>query len=375
MSGQPVQNSWAIVLFFFGKILLNQATSSKLQLVAFPGYGYVVDSEHWRVQIEGVVRLPYAATIRKRMVLRILGNVMGVPEEQLLSEQYFPRIKPFVSDGAKHQQVSLEIGDYRFILPRKTKRNGHFSQTVFLPQGVIEECRQMTASQRSYVDVRMRCEGAWNEAGCSRIYLMPKSGTSVISDIDDTIKNSAINDRKELLANTFLRPFQSVDGMADVYRQWEQMGMDFHYVSSSPWQLLPPISEMLTRDAFPEGSVHLRYFRLRNHMLQRMVRIKRSGKITSLRNVVKTMPDRNFLLIGDSGEKDLELYRNLVKKYRARILAVCIRNLSSNPLPTERVERFQNQCPGTPLIVFGGAQELSESVRALNVPGVAVAGN
>ncbi len=332
--------------------------STQMQLIAFPSFAYQLEPERWRVQVSGVVRQPYSPTIRKRVILRILGNVMGVPEEEILSEKYFPRIMPFVSDGAKNRSVAVELGSQTIRLRKRTKSNGHFSQFVSLPNEFVQSHAVKLPCGRSVLDLRLNSDGADLESNVSRVYLMPQTGVSIISDIDDTIKDSEINDRKELLANTFLRSFRSIAGMAEIYQQFREHGTDFHYVSSSPWQLLPPINEMFERDRFPNGSIHLRYFRLRNHMLQRMVRIKRSGKITVLRQLISTMHGRRFLLVGDSGEKDLEIYRSLTKSFRGQIAGVCIRSLSGKPLSSERAEKFQNRFPSVPFLVFSEPEEL-----------------
>ena len=43
----------------------------------------------------------------------------------------------------------------------------------------------------------------------------------------------------QILSNTLLKEFQVVEGMQDLYQEWEKQGAAFHYVSSSPWQLQP----------------------------------------------------------------------------------------------------------------------------------------
>jgi hypothetical protein len=342
---------------------LNQVSLPQFQLVAFPGVAYQVEPGRWRMRIGGVVRHPYTPTIRKRMILRILGNLMGLTEEQLHGDQYFGRIEPFVSDGARKRHVEIQVGDQRMTLPKPTRRNGHFSQVIGVPDEVVEAHKTIDPHGREYLDVSIRSENATSDNNVARTWLMKPKGLSVISDIDDTIKLSAINDRKELLANTFIREFRSIEGMADVYGQLFSAGASFHYVSSSPWQLLPAISDMLERDAFPAGSVHLRYFRLRNHMLQRMVRIRRSGKITALRDLVRSMPGRRFFLIGDSGEKDLELYGSLAKRFPQQIQAIAIRELSNRPISQERMERFRARAPDGSLCVFREPSELASFIQ------------
>jgi len=96
----------------------------------------------------------------------------------------------------------------------------------------------------------------------SKIHLIAQQGTSIISDIDDTIKISEIRNKSTLLANTFKRPFQTVPGMAQFYRTLAQQEQTtFHYISASPWQLYQPLANFLKDNEFPSGSFHLRLFR------------------------------------------------------------------------------------------------------------------
>lgn len=81
------------------------------------------------------------------------------------------------------------------------------------------------------------------------VQLVSPTGISVVSDIDDTIKETHVLNRHELAANTFLREFRGVPGMADLFRRWAAGDhIVFHYVSGSPWQLYPALSDFLRRD-------------------------------------------------------------------------------------------------------------------------------
>ena len=91
-----------------------------------------------------------------------------------------------------------------------------------------------------------------------RVQLLEPTGFSVVSDIDDTIKVSQVLDKGELLANTFIRPYREVTGMATQYRQWAKHGAAFHYVSSSPWQLFQPLMNFMETSGFPAGDFHLK---------------------------------------------------------------------------------------------------------------------
>ncbi|MBX3419670.1 MAG: DUF2183 domain-containing protein [Pirellulaceae bacterium] len=337
---------------------MKPTSEQKSQLVAFPGTGYQIEPGRWRVQVAGVLQHPYLPNLRKRMLLKILANILGTTESELLSPSCFGRIAPFVCDGARGQPIMIQLGDQQMLLPRRTRSNGHFLQTLHIPDSLLRSHLNENV-EGGRLKISFASPSTDGSLVDSVLHLLPQSGLSVISDIDDTIKESDINDRRELLANTFVRPFRTVPGMSQVYREWSDSGATFHYVSSSPWQLFVPLEDMLSQHAFPEGPIHLRYFRLRNQLLQRMVRIKRSGKITTLRRVVQGMPQRRFILIGDSGEKDLELYRNLANKFKDQVLAVFIRNLPDRPVPIEKIQRFQHQLPKVPCHAFSTPEELA----------------
>ncbi|MGL4369550.1 MAG: phosphatase domain-containing protein, partial [Spirochaetota bacterium] len=83
-------------------------------------------------------------------------------------------------------------------------------------------------------------------------------GVSVISDIDDTVKISNVADKRELLKNTFYRPYRSVPGMSDLYSSWADKGAVFHYLSGSPRQMYSLLAEFLASEGFPPGEFRLK---------------------------------------------------------------------------------------------------------------------
>ena len=97
----------------------------------------------------------------------------------------------------------------------------------------------------------------------AELLLVPPTGLSIISDIDDTVKLSDVLNKRELLRNTFLREFVPVDGMATLYKHWEeQHDAVFHYVSASPWQLQPELEGFLRSSGFPPATFHLKSVRV-----------------------------------------------------------------------------------------------------------------
>jgi phosphatidate phosphatase APP1 len=183
---------------------------------------------------------------------------------------------------------------------------------------------------------------------------------SIVSDIDDTIKATEVTSRHSMLANTFLRPFTAIDGMAELYRQWQTVGAAFHYVSSSPWQLFQPLSELCQLSQFPAGSMHLRYFRIRDEMFKRWRPHRRKGKAAIIAGLIKKLPERRFVLVGDSGERDAEIYRFLARRFPRQVAAILIRQLVNKPLNAQRIDRLRDVPAGTEVRLFEGPADLAD---------------
>lgn len=159
----------------------------------------------------------------------------------------------------------------------------------------------------------------------------------VISDIDDTVLQSRATNlvaalRIVLLENAHTRlPFP---GVAAFYRALRKgpAGTGANptfYVSSSPWNLYDVITQFLEIQGIPHGPVMLRDVDFAMDSLGR--RGHHSHKREAIRRVLETWPGAPAVLIGDSGQQDPEIYRDVVQEFRGRIRAVYIRDVSGHP--------------------------------------------
>ncbi|MDM0113472.1 App1 family protein [Variovorax sp. J22R133] len=161
-----------------------------------------------------------------------------------------------------------------------------------------------------------------------RALLVPERGLSVISDIDDTIKRTQVRERREMMLNTFVRPFEPAPGMAAHYRAMARDPFTrFHYVSSSPIQLWPPLDAFLRHAGFPAGSVHLRESTTWRTIVPEEGE-SREHKSSAILNLFNTFPQRSFLLIGDSGELDPEIYGDIARAHGHRLQGIVIRDVT-----------------------------------------------
>ena len=165
----------------------------------------------------------------------------------------------------------------------------------------------------------------------------PDAQFAVISDIDDTVVHT---DAVNLLRMAFIvflgnaRTRLPLKGVAGFYRALfrgnSQKGINpLFYISNSPWNLYDLLCDFFHLHDIPIGPV-LFLRRWGFTRLERLPTRRRQHKLTVARNMLALFPHLPFILIGDSGEKDPEIYAELVSEYPQRIRAVYIRNASHN---------------------------------------------
>lgn len=336
------------------------------QATLFPSLGFFdLKRNGWRALVHGRVFVDGRIPLGTRILLRGLKKAMKATPEEVASETFQRRIDGFLSAPGPRRRIVLEIAGQHYRLRRRTRRNGAFYGSLSLPRDVFPPDPRALDSGSLVADMNLLFPTA--DVGSptpttGQIHVVSPTGISVISDIDDTIKMTEATCRSEMLANTFLRPFEVVEGMAPLYQNWQVQGCDFHYVSSSPWQLYEPLAELCSGSQFPAGSMHLRYFRVRDEMFKRFRPVRRNSKVGIIAGILRRLPQRSFILIGDSGEKDPEIYRFLAKRFPEQVVAVLIRNLTSRPLDNKRLTKLLSIKDSTMLRIFEHSEQIADVV-------------
>jgi phosphatidate phosphatase APP1 len=154
----------------------------------------------------------------------------------------------------------------------------------------------------------------------------PGARFGIISDVDDTILETGVQRVGQMIRTTITgsaltrTPFP---GAPDLYRDLAAGVNPVFYVSSSPWNLHTFLGAFIRHRRFPMGPVLLR-----DLLGTSAGREQKAGRISE---ILELHPDLPFVLIGDSGEKDPEIYADIVRSYPGRILAVYIREVRLDP--------------------------------------------
>jgi phosphatidate phosphatase APP1 len=236
------------------------------------------------------------------------------------------------SNSVAHAEVRLKFGETSRLV--RSDDEGFFSDWIDLPGGSAIEPGWHGGSIQLVSPV---VAAAAVTTGTQVLVPHPGARFGVISDIDDTVIQSHVTSflraaRVVLLGNSLTRlPFE---GVAEFYRGLARGTADgpenpLFYVSSSPWNLYDVIDDFLAVQGIPHGPLLLRDWDLRPASLAG--RSHHVHKEAAIREIMATYPHLPFILIGDSGQKDPEIYAHVVHEHGDRILAVYIRDVVRTP--------------------------------------------
>lgn len=289
------------------------------------------ETNEWNIPIHGWVYEPQSNWPLRTFVAELLDRKYGLKTTSDTKERFKRRFDLFTVDNERRKKIIIDLNDQLYELP-KSEPNGQF-------EGIIK----IANKKASLPKTEMISFDAVLKASDSRKYkgavsLIQPSGVSVISDIDDTIKRSYINDRKRMFDSAFFQAFEAVKGMPELYQQWAEQGAKFHFVSSSPWQLYQPLQEFVDEFKFPWASFSLKKVRIKD---ETFLNLFKSGLVTkpiAIRSIMQRYPNRKFILVGDSGEQDAQAYAQIASEFPEQVIKIYIRNVHADKTLNKRYE-------------------------------------
>lgn len=323
------------------------------QVILFPTTARLDETgANWIVPIHGwVFELEETSLWRRALVAGLLKGLELDPEvadEALFRE----RARLFLVDNERGKRLQLHIGG-QVLSVGPSEPNGHFTGLARVPR---DQLAPGEGGGWSALDLVMPEGDERRFTGAVR--LVGARGLSVISDIDDTIKVSEVTDKQALLANTFLRPYQAVPGMAEAYRRWAAEGAVFHYLSASPWQLYPVLAPFLAEQGFPAGSFHLKTFRLKDRSFFDLFGAPEAYKVPLIEGLLADFPGRRFVLVGDSSELDPEIYATVAARHPEQVRHIFIRDVAPDGDAADRFAQTFQALPRELWTVFTDARRL-----------------
>ena len=191
----------------------------------------------------------------------------------------------------------------------------------------------------------------------------------IISDIDDTVIQTDVMNVLKMAQNTFLRnartrlPFA---GVAEFYQALHRgtTGLNpIYYVSNSIWNLYDLFVDFFELRNIPLGAFFLIDLGLNEDYFQNL-KLGRH-KSNTIETLLTTYPHLPFILIGDSGEKDPELYLKTVQKFPGRVPTIYIRDIAGSTRDDQLREIIaQAHAVGTEMLVVPDTVTAAEHAAA-----------
>ncbi|KJD35446.1 hypothetical protein PW52_10140 [Tamlana sedimentorum] len=320
-----------------------------LQIIAFQTYGTTK-----RLYLRGRALEDESINLEQRGAFKLLFNAW----------------KRFETDEIKHAKIRVKVGDDKFFYT-KTNHRGYF-----LLDETVEDLRPY-ANTEGWVQL----EFAYEIVNKHRVIqlnnkfpgemLIPSVNASfgVISDIDDTILHTGLVSilKWRVVFNTFLTSAgkrMPLDGAPEFYHLLHRgkSGKEANpifYVSHSPWNLYRYLNYFLYKNKFPKGPIVLRNF-------PKPFIKKKDGympqKQKEIINLLETYPDLKFVLIGDSGEQDPYIYKQLANDYPNRILAIYLMNVD-HKRKMSRVKLLYDNYVEVPVLLAASTDEAIQHAR------------
>jgi len=198
--------------------------------------------------------------------------------------------------------------------------------------------------------------GQDEDLATAEILVPPQTASfGVITDIDDTILRTEATSvlrmlRLVMLTNAHTRlPFEGVGSFYRALRSGADGRYEnpVFYVSTGPWNIYDLLAHFLEIQKLPNGPIFLKDWGGLKDLLRGMDHL--SHKLQVIRGIFEAHPDLSFVLVGDSGQQDAEVYGQVAREFPRRVRAIYIRDVKGE----ERA---------------GAVNRISGTLRALGVP-------
>ena len=249
------------------------------------------------------------------------------------------------SDPAPFADLSIEYRDV--TSPMKSDDEGFFSDWIDAP-GAKPADKEWVAYDASLLAPRPAGTDSVKTSG--EVLVPPASARlCIISDIDDTVIQSRVSNflqaaKTVMLGNARTRlPFPGVSAFYEALRNGatgDEKNPVF-YVSSSPWNIYDVISEFMDIQKMPKGPLLLRDWDIGFSALSSARHFEHKG--VAISNIMQLYPDLKFILIGDSSQQDPEIYRQTVKDYPHRVVAIYIRDVNHDAERSAAIARLADE--------------------------------
>ncbi|NLG19847.1 MAG: DUF2183 domain-containing protein [Actinomycetales bacterium] len=315
----------------------------------------------WHERVTGYTG--YGSADRARLLARVL-----------LSRKP-PREAGTLDDDAPGVETGTSVEEAAEALQRAVRGWRNFITAPALNAPVTVTLGEVTldvdVDRGGYLDLVVTGHGlepGWHEAVIrsangdtvhAPVWIMdPSVGIGVVSDIDDTVMVTHLPRLLIAMRNTFFLDElarKAVAGMAPLLRSLvaEHPGMPVFYLSTGAWNTAPTLRRFLQRHRYPDGPLLLTDWGPTHYG---WFRSGRQHKADELHRLLRDFPGMRWILIGDDGQHDPDIYGEFATQHPEAVDVVLIRQLTtkeqvlSHGLPIATDELLGKDYAGVPML-------------------------
>lgn len=279
-------------------------------------------ARRWHFIPQTIAYQGYGSTGWVRVLARVVLTSRPVPGSKTdqaaqNGNQNFRGWRAFTSVPIQFTAVDIEIGGY--------------TTRVHADRGGLVDTVVPVSLAPGWHTAVLRAEGT--EPVSARIFVIsPDTELGIVSDIDDTIMVTALPRPFLALWNTFVlneRARMATPGMAVLMDRLmvRHPEAPVIYLSTGPWNAAPTLARFIARNLYPSGALLLTDWGLTH---DRWFRSGQEHKRRNLDLLAKEFPKMRWLLFGDNGQHDEQIYSDFARAHGDRVAAIGIRQLSTS---------------------------------------------
>lgn len=240
-------------------------------------------------------------------------------------------LRRYISDNIPAVRVEIKIGEE--CIEVTTDENGIYNLEITLRDPIEKKEDQWVKYSVKLLDELIRNQG---EISAQGEILIPDESAEygIISDVDDTFMvsySAKLRKKMRLMLTKNAHTRMPFEGVSEFYHRLHKTGKNpIFFVSSSEWNLYDLLVDFCQFHNIPKGPFLLKPLK------SSLIKLVKSGggqhdhKLEKIRHILETYPEMKFVLIGDSGQHDPELYSQIAKEFPSRILSIYIRDVSKD---------------------------------------------
>lgn len=260
----------------------------------------------------------YGTVDRVRVRARVLLTRPGAPAPGSIERRGWRNLMSAEVPGAVVRVRTAPAPDGEEVLVAHTDRGGYLDAWV------------PAALTPGWAALWLSVDGGDVDVPAPVQVVDPAATHGIVSDIDDTVLVTMVP-RLHVAAWNFLvrteghrRP---VAGMPELYRRLTDAHPDapVFYLSTGAWNTAGALGRFLARVGLPRGSLLL------TDLGPTGTALFRSGpahKTATLRRLAEELPHLRWILVGDDGQHDPQVYEAFAEEHPGRVVAIAVRELS-----------------------------------------------